>query len=353
MRQGVKTTSIYYARSYEIKGTGQTRLLGHENNSRFIPIYVPNRWVRGSGSRIVALFHKTGPSIVCPHFWELKAWTGCPFRCSYCYLQGTFRGTNRKLPRLKDKAPTARFLGEFLRWADSLGLKTLLNAGEIADSLAVTSYVQDFLNIAIPLLRKHPTHKILFLTKAGTHHIKVLEKIPYELRGNFIVSFSINPQAVVEKYEEGTASSSDRIEAAQRALEMGFQVRIRIDPMIPIDGWILYYTELVRSLLENVKPERITLGTLRALKKTILYAEDKDWLRFAYEDSPWGKRIEKKLRIRMYELVIEALRTYGFKRSIALCKETPDIWEILASNGLLEHPGTPGVWENVMCNCKL
>ena len=343
---------VYYARYNEIRHLAQT-LLDNAYSQNYVPIRVPNEWVQGNGSRIVSLFYKTGEGIVCPHFWELKAWTGCPFNCNYCYLQGTFRGAKRKMPRMKDESLILKYLEKFLRWADSNGLRVLLNTGEVADSLGVPAYVKRFLEIALPILRKHPEHKILFLTKGGTQHVRVLNRIPDNMKDRFIVSFSVNPQVIVDKFEKGTAPSSDRIDAAKRAQEMGFEVRIRIDPMIPIEGWVLYYEELVRELLDKVKPSRITLGTLRALVKTRIYAQDKSWLKYVSEKSPWGLRIEGKLRVRMYELIIEILREYGFEGDIALCKETPEVWEILHLKGLIEDPGTPSIWENVMCNCKL
>jgi len=47
------------------------------------------------------------------------------------------------------------------------------------------------------------------------------------------------------------------------------------------------------------------------------------------------------------------LRDKGFNGEVGLCKETPDVWEYLRSEGFVEDPGEPGVWENVICNCKL
>ena len=50
--------------------------------------------------------------------------------------------------------------------------------------------------------------------------------------------------------------------------------------------------------------------------------------------------------------ILRNLRKYEFSGQLALCKETPDIWRMLATEGLLSDPGKPGVWENVKCNCK-
>ena len=51
------------------------------------------------GGRYISYFSKT-PRTLCPHFWIIKPYTGCPYNCSYCYLQGTFYGN--KTPRMKD-----------------------------------------------------------------------------------------------------------------------------------------------------------------------------------------------------------------------------------------------------------
>ena len=349
------STVIYYARSYEIRKGRQSTLFPElkSHDSKYMPITVPASWITGSGSNIVTLFHKTGKDIVCPHFWELKAYVGCPFKCSYCYLQGTFRGAERKMPKMKKEEDVKRYMEEFLTWADNVGLVTLLNTGELADSLAMPDLTKKFIEIAIPILRRHPDHKVLFLSKGGTNHVKVLEDIPKDMRERFIVSFSLNPRVVVDMYERGTADADSRIEAAEIASKMGFEVRIRIDPIIPVSNWIFHYTELVKKLLDRIMPEIITLGSLRALEKTIHYALDKSWLDYVKEKSPWGKRLRTKHRERIYKLIIEVLREKGFNGKIGLCKETPDVWNYLKSERLIEDPGTPGIWENVMCNCKL
>jgi spore photoproduct lyase len=351
-------TAIYYARYYEMKKERQNPLFQEDeegNSLKYVPVPVPTKWVTGSGSKVIALFHKGGKNIVCPHFWELKAWIGCPFECSYCYLQGTFRGAERKKPKMKKEDDIKRYMEEFLSWADDAGLITLLNSGELADSLAIPNFVRKLIEIATPLLRNHPDHMILLLSKGGENHVKVLEDVPEDLRKRFIASFSINPQVIVDRYERGTASTESRIKAAEIAGDMGFRVRIRIDPIVPVaaggESWIFHYEMLIEELLNKVKPEIITLGSLRALKKTIHYASDKSWLEYTSEESPWGKRVKNRQKI--YKLIIELLRDKGFNGKVGLCKETLGVWEYLKREGLMEDPGEPGVWENVMCNCKL
>ena len=345
---------VFYPREEEIVRRGLDVFLGFEDGEKRVSIRVPSRYASGS---FFALFDKTEGDIVCPHFWEFKPLVGCPFSCSYCYLNGTLFG--KKMPRWKAEKPgvVSRELDSFLDWADSYGLKLLLNTGEVADSLAVPEYTVKLIEESLPVLRKHEMHKILLLTKGGVHHIKPLLDAPEDVKDFFVVSFSVNTPWIAERFERGAARPEDRIEAAKILQERGFTVRIRIDPMIPYNGWRADYPLLVHYLVveKEVVPERITIGSLRGLRKTIKFAKDKSWTIYLdrKEKTRWGLKIERRLRLEMYEIIIAKLREFNYEGPIALCKETQDVWEELVEMGLLKDPGEPGFWENVKCNCKL
>lgn len=348
-------SKIFYPRKEEIVRKGLVDFFGWENDEKKrISVEVPSKY---ASSSLFALFDKTEGDIVCPHFWEFKPLVGCPFNCSYCYLNGTLFG--KKNPRWKADRPgvISGELDRFLDWADNHGLKLLLNTGEVADSLAVPEFTEKLIEETLPVLKKHKVHKILLLTKGGVHHIKPLLKAPQEVKEFFIVSFSVNTPGIAERFEIGATKPEDRIEAARILRERGFTVRIRIDPMIPYHGWRADYPLLAHYLIveKRVIPERITLGSLRGLKKTIKFAKDKKWIEYLdkKEKTKWGLKIEKKLRLEMYEIMITKLKEFGYKGPIALCKETHDVWKELVKRGLLEDPGEPGFWENVKCNCKL
>jgi spore photoproduct lyase len=336
---------LYFPRKEELL---ETSLLHYSMPE--LPLKVPAKWVKNS---FVSLFYKSPMNIVCPHFWVFKPLIGCPYQCSYCFLQGTFFGD--KSPRLKDLEEMAKNLEKFLSWATSVGLKTLLNVGELCDSLAVPNWTAKILKICVPILKKFPGNKLLFLTKAGINNIHPLLE-DSSLNEFVIMSHSLNPQPVIERFEKGTASLEHRLEAAKILQEIGYEVRLRIDPIIPVDNWPILYSELLDAIFKrfNLKPERITLGSLRGLKKTLLYAKDKDWVEYLnkHEKTGWGLKIERKLRISLYSKIIQDLHKHGFNGHIALCKETPEIWMTLVSENILLNPGKFGIWENVKCNCK-
>lgn len=140
--------------------------------------------------------------------------------------------------------------------------------------------------------------------------------------------------------ESGEASVLKRIEAAKRVFDAGYEVRIRIDPMVPMTNWQEHYLELLDILFDNFVPERITLGSLRGLQSTINGCTDKSWVKYLGESSNWGKKIDFETRYVMYSTMIDQLkRKYGFSK-VVLCKETVEMCNALKID-----------YKKIRCNC--
>lgn len=292
----------------------------------------------GDGS-IIKRFDKTPlPSkltdVVCPHFLELKWAYGCPFDCAWCYLKGTLRFRPEKTkPVIKDyekiEAHTRRFLNEATT-------PEILNTGELADSLMWEGSSKPFSKYIIPMFEEQDRHKVLFVTKSD--NIKnLLEINPHN---QVIVSFTLNADEVAKKWEKGAPSVQRRVEAARKLKEAGYEVRTRIDPIVPIPDWESNYTNLVDQIFANLTPARITLGSLRGLQSTINGTTDKSWQQYLKERSNWGKKIEFSTRHKMYSIIINHLREKYEYIDIALCKETMAMWEELKMD-----------YEKIRCNC--
>jgi len=294
-------------------------------------------WKVNDGS-IIVRFDKTPvptakTDIVCPHFLELKWAYGCPFDCSWCYLKGTFRFQPTKTaPVIKPYDKTELHVLSFL---EQVKTPEILNTGEIADSLMGESGDTPFSKFIIPLFEEQNLHKVLFLTKSD----KVGHLLKLESHKQAIISFTLNALPVAESWEKAP-SVIRRIKAAQELFDAGFEVRIRIDPMVPIENWQRHYLELLELIFRHVTPERITLGSLRGLQSTVNGCTDKTWLSYLKEPSSWGKRIDFETRHEMYQLLIhESVSSYKFRR-ISLCKETAQMWEALK-----------GDYRKIKCNC--
>jgi spore photoproduct lyase len=276
---------------------------------------------------------KSSSDVVCPHFLELKWAYGCPFDCSWCYLKGTFRfRPNGKEPVIKDYGKIELHTKAFL---EEVKTPEILNTGEIADSLMHENSDKPFSKFIIPLFETQKFHKVLFLTKSS--NVKNLLEI--EPHHQAIVSFSLNAIPVARKWEKAPPVLK-RIEAAKKVYKAGYEVRVRIDPMVPIDNWREPYHELVDLIFENLPPERITLGSLRGLQSTINGCSDKSWVKYLRESSNWGKKIDFQTRFTMYSEMIEYLKSRYNYEKVFLCKETIEMWNNLKMN-----------YKQIRCNC--
>lgn len=313
----------------------------HENqiNQNYFNIKFPCDRIK-DGS-IIKLFDKTPipnnlTDVVCPHFYELKWANGCDFNCSWCYLNGTYRFLKRgKKPHLKNIDTTLEHIDYFFKNVKNNSF--ILNTGELSDSLLFENNGAPLSKKIIPKFMEQDTHKLLILTKSN--NVDNLLKI--NAQNHVITSFSLNSFKVSDKWEKAP-KVIDRIKAAKKLYDKGYTVRIRIDPMVPIENWRDEYLSLTDTIFDNFIPERITLGSLRGLQSTINNSKDTSWTKYLTETSNWGKKVDTENRLSMYSMIINHLKNKYNYTSIALCKETIDIWQKLGMD-----------YRNIKCNCIL
>lgn len=294
----------------------------------------------GSG-KAIRRFDKTAfPSkptdVVCPHFMEI-AWSwGCPFNCAWCYLKGTYRFFDKnhlgRVPmHFKDRGVIAKELISFLR----LDIPAeILNAGELSDALMGESLDPPFSKWLMAYM-KGSRHKVMFLTKG----LQVKNFLENEWQENVIMSWSLNGEKVAKRWEHLAPAPIQRLEAAKKVADAGYEVRLRIDPMVMIEGWRPDYAKLIDEVFKRLQPERITLGCLRGLSSTIRNVKDKSWLQYLDETSSWGRKPSFKKRLALYRGVMDYLASYGFNK-VGFCKDTLAMWHQLGLD-----------FKEIACNC--
>jgi spore photoproduct lyase len=282
-------------------------------------------------SNFIHFFNKTPPGIVCPHFHILAHANGCPFYCDYCYL----RLTLRHYPEPTVFSNTARLFQELRDWLLSQEEPGVLNSGELSDSLAWDGETALSTNL-VPLFETQKRHKLLLLTKStAVDNILKMDPTP-----QVIVSFSVNAEAVSGKYELKAPSPGERLAAAGKLKEAGWEVRIRIDPMIPIEGWKDHYGDIIDGI-NGIEPSVVTLGSLRYFKNLLAHApKESDVFKYGHDHhDPDGRlRVREELRIEMYRFCLDRLTCLR----VGLCKETEKMHHTL---------GLPGT--NQSCNCTI
>jgi spore photoproduct lyase len=343
---------------------------------------LPKKITAGS---ITALFDKTPApkkptDVYCPHFWELKYANGCNYDCQWCYLTGTFRQHERgKKPYLKDINKIKRELQEALIRVEP---QTLFNAGEVSDALV---YEGALLNTIIPLFKdigetknitEHPTkldaghtkrevagtnphkHKLLLLTKNDSVRTISLADAPKQI----IFAHSINAAFIANNYELEAPHPIERLAASRKAVERGYETRLRLDPMVPIEKWQIAYRDIIRKIMKiNPWAEVITLGSLRGLRSTLTFCEkagnDMGWRDYLDDETNWGRRVSEDIRVEMYALAIKEFRRLNYTGHIALCKESLRVWQRLKEMKMTINGKEVPVMDygpgDVKCNCVL
>ena len=178
---------------------------------------------------------------------------GCPFECQYCYLNLTLR----HWPEPTVFSNTARMYQEIRDWLYATPKPSVLNAGELSDSLVWDREIK-FTENLVPLFAGQDRHKLLLLSKSAA--ISDLLKLPPTPQ--VITSFTVNAEAVSAKFERKAPAPEKRL-AAARALKLrGWPVRLRVDPLIPVPDWEEQYGRLADEINE-IQPDTLTLGSLR------------------------------------------------------------------------------------------
>ena len=294
-----------------------------------------------SDGSIITLFDKTpfpenDHDVVCPHFVEFKWANGCNFECSWCYLNGTFRfRPMKKQPYLKDKCKIIKHLKSYF---EQVYVPTLLNSGELSDSLVFEGTENAITEFIVPLFKNQNEHKLLILTKSAN----VQGLLSSESQDHVIVSFSINSFDVSKMWEKKAPSPKHRIKAAKKLYDAGYPVRVRIDPIVPVEDWEKQYKELIDFLFQHLTPERITIGSLRGLQSTINNCIDKSWMAYLDDPSNWGKKISFDKRFDMYDTIISYLKEQFGYSDVGVCKDTVEMWKRLGVD-----------YRDIKCNCIL
>jgi spore photoproduct lyase len=220
-----------------------------------------------------------------------------------------------------------------------------IGTGEYMDSLAL-EHLTGFVPAIAGFFRQRP-HLTLEL-KTKTAFTARLQEHDYS--DVFIVSWSLNAEAVCSGEEPGAAALPERIMAARDLIERGYRVGFHFDPLIAFDGWQEGYRATVELLKKHIPPERvawISIGSLRFMPrlKHIAQAACARTAIYTGEFVPGldGKmRYLQEIRLELYARLVGWLREYDPHICLYFCMESPYVWERImgaapSSNWELKH----------------
>lgn len=295
-------------------------------------------FIAPSGNNEVDQFEMPDDRLMCPHFDRLKlAANGCFYQCDWCYLKLTYRTV---FPFITVRTEYPKIARQIQKRLNQSNEDVIFNSGELADSLSLehlTGAAQWF----IPWFAKQPNGYLFMLTKSDN----VDDILNLEHNNHTIIAWSMNNEEVSRKFEIGAPSFQSRLNAAQKAQEAGYPVRIRLDPIVPMDGWQERYKDTIKQIFQRIHPERVTLGTLRFEagfynQRNSIFTSgpelpdelEKMQPMFPPKEMAGKKRpavgkysYDEHKRAEIFSFAIDEIRKYSDCR-IALCKESADVW---------------------------
>ena len=266
------------------------------------------------------------PKLMCCNYFVLNLGQNCEMDCSYCYLQSFINFPAVVIYSNIEKA--FQELEELKQ--NNLKQYIRIGTGEQIDSLSLDDISLYSIKL-IEFFNDCPNWLLEFKTKS--ENIKNFENIKH--KGNTVVSWSINPEFIVQKEEHGTASLKQRLLSAVRVKEKGFKVSFHIDPLIYHEDWKKNYGELVDQIALLFSPKElkhISLGALRFQPKQKAIMRKRFGMQSLvcqgeFFNSKDGKlRYHQEMRQEMFQFVLNRFKKHSQDWPCFLCMETPENW---------------------------
>jgi len=266
------------------------------------------------------------PLQLCCRYRVINVITNCPIDCSYCILQGYINKPYITIHvNLKDiKAQIQNFLSLDFNHIFRFG------TGELSDSLAL----EEFTGFSLELSKFFLSCKNgFFEIKTKCHEVDNL--LAVDPQEQIAVSWSVNPEEIIQLEEKGASSLALRLAGAKKCQEKGYLIGFHFDPIILFPNWEEKYREVVRQIFTTLNPERVIWMSLggfrypRFLKPVIKERFPESRILFGeLFPGPDGKfRYLKTLRIAMYQKIVGWIKEYNPRQFIYLCMESPEVWE--------------------------
>jgi spore photoproduct lyase len=221
-----------------------------------------------------------------------------------------------------------------------------VGTGETGDSLLL----DPLFDLSRPLIEGLADFPNVYLElKTKTTHVDHLLDIPK--KGNAIMAFSLNAKEIQEQEEGTSASIEERVSAAVKASEAGYNLAFHFDPIVRFPNWKESYSDTI-ELLKKVPAHRIrwiSLGTLRFTSALRDRLEDRPYLFEEFVPCRDGKyRYLQPIRIQMYKWFLKELSMWA-DTPIYLCMESVDVWKAVYGDTPMKLDALRDIFIGIPC----
>lgn len=264
--------------------------------------------------------------MVCCAYFVINFGVGCLFDCHYCYLQSFMNN-----PLMTLFGNVEDLFAEIDERTRGKNFQFRIGTGEYTDSLALEP-LTGMSALLVQYFAEHPNATLELKTKSS--HVDSLLSLNH--RGRTVISWSLNPQVLIDAVEPGTASLAERLAAAGRAQAAGYRLAFHLDPLIYFPDWEREYHDLIDQLFAVVHPDSvawISTGSFRytrELKETIQarFPDDRLTREGEMVQAADGKsRYFKTIRQEMFSSIKGKIESVDRRLFLYLCMETRRMWQ--------------------------
>ncbi len=201
---------------------------------------------------------------LCCQYSFLNVGLNCPINCTYCILQ-VYLNTCAIVIFVNLEDILTELDSEIRKDPSLIRIGT----GELTDSLAL-----DTLTGLNPLLIDFFAGQRQGFLELKTKSDQIEHLLALDHHGQTIISWSLNPQLIIDAEEGLAAPLKSRIMAAKKCQERGYKIGFHLDPIILYGGWETEYESLIDMVFSKISPKSvawISLGcfALSPLKRII------------------------------------------------------------------------------------
>ena len=263
---------------------------------------------------------------ICCGYQILDLMSNCPMDCSYCILQGYL--TN---PVITVFTNLFDLIDELER-AGKDGPSTFFRVGpgELSDSLAL-DHITRFSEELVVWFANRRDRILELKTKSD----RVDHLLDLRHGGQTVISWSLNPQSIIDAEEHGAPSLIQRIQGAERCQEAGYPIGFHFDPMIFESSWERDYHGMVEQIFQSVDPKRviwISMGGLRfppSMRPIIQerFPGSRILLGELFPGKDGKLRYLETIRVHMFQKMLSWLHEIDPTLFVYLCMETHQVWK--------------------------
>ncbi len=189
--------------------------------------------------------------------------SGCSAMCIYCYLVCTYF----KCSYLRVFVNREKMIDSIIKRTLKENRKIVYEIGSNSD-LVMENMVSDNLPWTIEQFARIPNAYATLPTKF--HQIDSILELDH--KGKTTVRMSLNPSIIIDKYEIGTSSLNERMEAIEKLWQSGYKIGILIAPVILVDRWRDMYHELFTYMRNKLSKDLLKDTTIEVILMTYGYA---------------------------------------------------------------------------------